>query len=264
MPPRACERKVSGEPKAKRAKPISFLWGRRPLGRRKIRPYTLETLAVHGGQAPGPGHRQPGGADLSDDLIFFRRFAPCSKSSFRSTKRATSILASRNPTVDMFEKRMALLEGGVAAVATASGQAAMTSAILALAKAGDHVVASSHLYGGTYTLFAATLPQMGIEVTFVDPRTRRISAKPSRPRTKAVVGEVIGNPRLHVLDLEAVAAIAHEQGVPSLSTTPSPRRRFAGPSNGGRTSSSIRPRSGSVVMARRSAGSSSTGGALVG
>ena len=183
------------------------------MGRRKLRPYTLETLAVHGGQAPDP-------ATGSRAVPIYQT----TSYSFADSRHAEELFSlneagniySRigNPTVDVFEKRMALLEGGVAAVATASGQAAMTSAILALAKAGDHVVASSHLYGGTYTLFAATLPQMGIEVTFVDPQDPENFRKAIRPRTKAVVGEVIGNPRLHVLDLEAVAAIAHEQGVP--------------------------------------------------
>src|SRR5690606_12189267 len=94
-----------------------------------------------------------------------------------------------NPTVDVFEKRMAQMEGGVAAVATASGQAAMTSAILAIAGAGDHIVASSHLYGGTYTLFAATLPQMGIDVTFVDPTDPENFRRAINARTKAVIGE---------------------------------------------------------------------------
>ena len=183
------------------------------MAKEKIRPYTLETLAVHAGQAPDP-------TTGSRAVPIYQT----TSYSFADTRHAQELFAleeagniySRiaNPTVDVFEKRMAQLEGGVAAVATASGQAAMTSAILTLAGAGDHIVASSHLYGGTYTLFAATLPQMGIEVDFVDPTDPMNFRKAINERTKAVVGEVIGNPRLHVLDLEAVAEIAHGEGVP--------------------------------------------------
>ena len=183
------------------------------MARNKIRPYTLETLAVHGGQAPDP-------TTGSRAVPIYQT----TSYSFVDTRHAQELFAldeagniySRiaNPTVDIFEKRMAQMEGGVAAVATASGQAAMTSAIMALAGAGDHIVASSHLYGGTYTLFAATFPQMGIDVSFVDPTDPENFRKAITGRTKAVVGEVIGNPRLHVLDLEAVAEHRPRRGRP--------------------------------------------------
>jgi len=183
------------------------------LARKRVREYSLETIAVHGGQAPDPttGSRAvPIYQTTSYNFVDTRH----ARELFALDEAGNIYTRIQNPTVDVFEKRMAQLEGGVAAVATASGQAAMTSAILALAGAGDHIVSSSHLYGGTYTLFAATLPQMGIEVTFVDPTDPENFRRAIKPTTKAVVGEVIGNPRLHVLDLEAVADMAHEAGVP--------------------------------------------------
>jgi O-acetylhomoserine (thiol)-lyase len=120
-----------------------------------------------------------------------------------------------NPTTDVVEQRVASLEGGVAAVAVASGQAAETLAILNLAGAGDHLVASSSLYGGTYNLFRYTLPKLGIETTFVedpdDPEAWRAAV---RPETKAFFAESIGNPKIDVLDIAAVAEVAHDHGVP--------------------------------------------------
>src|SRR5690606_24177148 len=124
-----------------------------------------------------------------------------------------------NPTVDVLEKRVAQLAGGVAGVAFASGQVAMTSAILTLAGSGDEIVAAAHLYGGTYTLLAATLAQLGITVKFVDPTDPDNFRRAMTERTKAVIGETIGNPRLSLLDIEAVARIAHEHGVPLIVDT---------------------------------------------
>ncbi|UOQ87144.1 PLP-dependent aspartate aminotransferase family protein [Gracilibacillus salinarum] len=119
-----------------------------------------------------------------------------------------------NPTVDVFEQRIALLEDGVAAVGTASGASAITLAILNLANAGDEIVADSNLYGGTYNLFNTTLPKYGINVKFVDGTNPDNFRDAITDKTKAVYGEVITNPSLHVLDIEAVADIAHENGVP--------------------------------------------------
>jgi O-acetylhomoserine (thiol)-lyase len=119
-----------------------------------------------------------------------------------------------NPTQDAVEQRVAALEGGVGALLLASGQAAETFAILNLAEAGDHIVSSESLYGGTYNLFHYTLPKLGIEVSFVDPDDLEAWRAAVRPNTKAFFGETIGNPKTDIFDIETVAAIAHEVGVP--------------------------------------------------
>jgi O-acetylhomoserine (thiol)-lyase len=129
-----------------------------------------------------------------------------------------------NPTTDVFEQRIAALEGGVGALATASGQAAVIYSILNIARAGDHIVSSASLYGGTYNAFVYTLPRFGIEVTLVDPSKPEAIRAAIRPNTKAVFAETLGNPRLDVLDVEAVAKIAHDAGVPLIvdNTLPTP------------------------------------------
>ena len=119
-----------------------------------------------------------------------------------------------NPTQDAFEQRVADLEGGVGALATASGQAAETLAILNLAQSGDHIVSSASLYGGTYNLFHYTMPKLGIEVSFVDPDDFEAWGAEIRPNTKALYGETIGNPKGDVLDVATIAGIAHGAGVP--------------------------------------------------
>ncbi len=129
-----------------------------------------------------------------------------------------------NPTVDVFEKRVAALEGGVGALATASGQAAELIAILTILKSGDELVAASTLYGGTYTLFRHTLPKMGITVRFVDPSNAAAFEEAITPATRAVYAETVGNPLLNAVDIEAVAAVAHAHGLPLIidNTMPSP------------------------------------------
>ena len=130
-----------------------------------------------------------------------------------------------NPTQDVLEQRIAALEGGIAAVAVASGQAAQTLAILNIAEAGDHFVSSASLYGGTYNLFHYTLPKLGIEVTFVDDPDNADEWRAAvRPNTKAFYAETIGNPRSNVLDIRLVADVAHEAGVPLIvdNTVPTP------------------------------------------
>ena len=114
----------------------------------------------------------------------------------------------------MLEERLAALEGGVGAVATASGMAALHLAIATLAGAGDHIVASAALYGGTVNLLARTLPRFGVTTTFVAPRDHAAFAAAIRPETRLVLAETIGNPSLEVLDIEAVAGVAHAAGVP--------------------------------------------------
>src|SRR5215467_12101570 len=119
-----------------------------------------------------------------------------------------------NPTTDVFEQRVAALEGGIGGLATSSGQAAQFLAITSLAGPGDHLVASSTLYGGTYTQFDVSFRRLGIDVTFVEPDDPENFRKAITPKTKALYGETIANPRMNVLDIEAVAKIAHEAGVP--------------------------------------------------
>lgn len=119
-----------------------------------------------------------------------------------------------NPTVDVFEKRIAALEGGVAAVAASSGQAAQFMAISALAHAGDNIVSTSNLYGGTYNQFKVFLPRLGITTKFVQGEEPDAIAAAIDDRTKAVYVETIGNPRYNVPDFEAIAKVAHEKGVP--------------------------------------------------
>jgi O-acetylhomoserine (thiol)-lyase len=129
-----------------------------------------------------------------------------------------------NPTTDVFEQRVAQLEGGIGALAVSSGQAAITFSILNIAGAGDEIVSASSLYGGTYNLFAHTLKKLGITVKFVDPVNPENFRSTITPKTKALYAESIGNPRGDVLDIEAVAKIAHEHGIPLIvdNTLPSP------------------------------------------
>ena len=187
------------------------------------RQYALETLALHAGQEVDPH-------TLSRALPIYQTTSYV----FRSTDHAANLFGLKefgniytrlmNPTTDAFEKRVAALEGGIAALATSSGQAAITFSILNIAGAGDEIVSASSLYGGTYNLFAITLPKIGIKVHFVDPTDPENFRKAITPRTKALYAETIGNPRGDVLDIEAVAKIAHEHGIPLIvdNTLPSP------------------------------------------
>jgi len=118
-----------------------------------------------------------------------------------------------NPTIDVFEERMADLEGGVGALAASSGHSAQVMTILALCQAGDHIVAASTLYGGTYNQLAYTFPRLGIETTFVDPNNPENFRRAIRPNTKLIWGESLGNPLINVFPFEAVAKIAHQQGI---------------------------------------------------
>ncbi|MBU1083496.1 MAG: O-acetylhomoserine aminocarboxypropyltransferase/cysteine synthase family protein [Candidatus Omnitrophota bacterium] len=144
--------------------------------------------------------------------------------SFKDTEDAAELFALKkfgniysritNPTVEVFEKRITGMEKGAAAVATSSGQAAITIAILNLASYGDEIVSSSSLYGGTFTLFSSTLRRLGIDVKFVDPTDPENFRKAITKKTKAVYAETLGNPKLDTLDIEKVSKIAHESGIP--------------------------------------------------
>lgn len=173
----------------------------------------FDTLQVHAGQKPDPTTGS--------------RAVPIYQTTsyvFRDTEHGANLFALKepgniytrimNPTNDVFEQRMAALEGGVAALAVASGSAAITYAVLNIAGTGDEIVAASTLYGGTYNLFSVTLPKLGIKTVFVDPDDPENFRKAINERTKAVFIETLGNPGINITDIEAVAAIAHENRIP--------------------------------------------------
>ena len=191
--------------------------------------YQFDTLSLHAGQQPDPqfgARAQP--------VYFTTSYV------FKDTEQAASLfnmeraghVYSRisNPTNAVLEERIAALEGGAGAIATASGQAAMHLAIATLMGAGSHIVASRSLYGGSHNLLEYTLPRFGIDTTFVNPREVDAFRKAIRPNTRLIFGETLGNPGLDVLDVETVAGIAHEAGLPlmvdSTFTTPYLMRPF--------------------------------------
>jgi O-acetylhomoserine (thiol)-lyase len=183
----------------------------------------FDTLAVHGGQTPDP--------------TTTARAVPIYQTTsyvFHNTEHAANLFGLKefgniytrimNPTQDVFEKRVALLEGGIGALAASSGQAAETMAILNIVHAGDEMISATSLYGGTYNLFHYTLPKMGITVHFVDPADPENFRRALTPKTKLIYAETLGNPKLDTLDIEAVASVAHEAGVPLMidNTMPTP------------------------------------------
>ena len=173
----------------------------------------IHTLSLHAGQVPDPttGSRT---VPLYQTASYV----------FKSSEHAANLFALKefgniytrlmNPTTDVFEKRVAAIEGGTGALATASGQAAITYALLAITRLGDEIVAGNNLYGGTYQLFHHTFPKLGRTVVFADSRDPESIRKAITPKTRAVYIETIGNPKLDVPDFEAIAKIAHEAGLP--------------------------------------------------
>jgi O-acetylhomoserine (thiol)-lyase len=188
------------------------------------RSYGFETLALHAGQETADSATGARAVPIYQTTSFV----------FDSPEHAANLFALKqfgniytrimNPTQDAFERRIAALEGGVGALATASGQSAETLAILNIAEAGDEIVSSASLYGGTYNLFHYTLPKLGIPVRFVDSRNPENFRGVINDRTKAIFAETVGNPRLDTLDIRAVADIAHEHGIPLIldNTFPTP------------------------------------------
>jgi O-acetylhomoserine (thiol)-lyase len=173
----------------------------------------FDTLALHGGQQP--------------DVATGARAVPIYQTTsyvFKSTDHAANLFALKefgniytrimNPTWAVLEERLAALEGGVGALVTASGQAAETLAILNITRAGQHIVSSASLYGGTYNLFHYTFPKLGIECTFVDPSDPDNFKRALRPNTRLIFAETLGNPKNDTLDFEAVAKVAHDAGIP--------------------------------------------------
>jgi O-acetylhomoserine (thiol)-lyase len=176
-------------------------------------PQQLATLAIHGGQSPDPTTNARA-VPIYQTTSYVFNDADHAARLFALQEFGNIYTRIMNPTTDVFEKRVAALEGGAAALATASGQAAETLAITTLAKAGDEIVSSASLYGGTYNLFHYTLPRLGINVRFVDADDLDALRKAINSKTRAVYAETLGNPKLDVVDLEALAAIAHEHGLP--------------------------------------------------
>ncbi|WP_368896028.1 aminotransferase class I/II-fold pyridoxal phosphate-dependent enzyme, partial [Priestia megaterium] len=187
------------------------------------KPFRPETQAIHSGQQLDPAT--------------FSRAVPIYQTSsfgFKDTEHAASLfnlseqgyIYTRivNPTTDVFEQRIAELEGGVGALGVASGQSATTFSILNIASTGDEIVSASSLYGGTYNLFSSTLPKLGITVKFVNADNPENFRNAITSKTKAIYAESVGNPQGNVLDIEAVADIAHEHGIPLIidNTVPSP------------------------------------------
>jgi len=172
-----------------------------------------DTILLHGGQEPDPvtGSRA---VPIHQTTSYVFRDTDHAKNLFGLTETGNIYTRMMNPTTDAFEQRVALLEDGTAAVATASGMAAITYAILNVASAGDEIVADSNLYGGTYNLFVHTLPRFGINVKIVDGTDHDALKEAINDKTKAIFGETITNPSLNVFDIEAVAEIAHDHGIP--------------------------------------------------
>jgi len=180
------------------------------MSERKLK---FDTLQVHAGQKPDPttGSRA---VPIYQTTSYVFRNAQHGADLFALREPGNIYTRIMNPTNDVFEQRIAALEGGVAGLATASGSAAITYSILNIASAGDEIVSASTLYGGTYNLFSSTFPNFGIKVHFVDPDDPENFRKAINEKTKALFIETIGNPGINIIDIEAVAKIGHENGIP--------------------------------------------------
>ena len=185
--------------------------------------YKPETIALHGGQKPDPATNARAVPIYQTTSYVFNDTAHAARL-FGLQEFGNIYTRIMNPTTDVFEQRVAQLEGGTGALATASGQAAETLALLNIARAGDEILSSASLYGGTYNLFSNTFPRMGIEVKFVDPKDPANFRKALTKKTKAVFAETVGNPKLDTLDFAAVSKIAHDAGIPLVvdNTMPTP------------------------------------------
>ncbi|QNO38479.1 bifunctional o-acetylhomoserine/o-acetylserine sulfhydrylase [Protaetiibacter sp. SSC-01] len=176
--------------------------------------WKFETLQIHAGAAPDPVTNARATPIYKTTSYVFNN-ADHAKNLFALAEFGNIYTRIMNPTQAVIEDRIAALEGGTAALATASGSSSITYAILNIASAGDHIVSSSSIYGGTYNLFKYTLAKLGIEVTFVENQDDADEWRAAvRPNTKAFFAETIGNPRINVLDIELVSGIAHENDLP--------------------------------------------------
>lgn len=176
--------------------------------------YKFETIQIHAGQEnPDPAIDARAVPIYATTSYVFKDSAQAA-GRFGLTEGGNIYTRLMNPTSDVFEQRIAALEGGVGALATASGSAAISYAIQNIATAGDHIVSSVNLYGGSYNLLAHTLKDQGLTTTFVDPADPENFEKAIRPETKLLYAETLGNPNSDVIDIEAISAIAHKHGIP--------------------------------------------------
>lgn len=176
--------------------------------------YKFETLQLHVGQEQPDSATDARAVPIYATTSYVFKDSAQAAGRFGLTEGGNIYTRLMNPTSDVFEQRIAALEGGAAALATATGSAAITYAIQNIAVAGDHIVSSGNLYGGTYNLFANTLKDQGLTTTFVDPSDPENFEKAIQPNTKALYAETLGNPNSNVIDIEAIAAIAHKHGIP--------------------------------------------------
>ncbi|MGN0796565.1 MAG: O-acetylhomoserine aminocarboxypropyltransferase/cysteine synthase family protein [Christensenellales bacterium] len=176
--------------------------------------YKFETLQIHVGQEQPDPTTDARAVPIYATTSYVFKDSAQAAGRFGLTEGGNIYTRLMNPTSDVFEKRIAALEGGAAALATASGSAAITYAIQNIATAGDHIVSSTNLYGGTYNLLANTLKEQGLSTTFVDPSVPENFEKAIKPNTKLLYAETLGNPNSDVIDIEAISAIAHKNGIP--------------------------------------------------
>lgn len=176
--------------------------------------YRFETQQVHVGQEAPDSATDARAVPIYATTSYVFKDSAQAAGRFGLTEGGNIYTRLMNPTSDVFEKRIAALEGGAAALATASGSAAITYAVQNIAVAGDHIVSSSNLYGGTYNLFANTLPEQGLTTTFVDPSDPQNFESAIKENTKLLYAETLGNPNSDVIDLKAIADIAHKHGIP--------------------------------------------------
>ena len=176
--------------------------------------YKFETLQLHVGQENADPATDARAVPIYATTSYVFKDAAQAANRFGLAEGGNIYTRIMNPTSDVLEQRIAALEGGTAALAVASGAAAITYSVQNIATAGDHIVSSENVYGGTYNLFEHTLAEQGISVTFVDPSDPENFRKAIRPNTKLLYSETIGNPNSDILDIEAVSAIAHENGIP--------------------------------------------------
>jgi O-acetylhomoserine (thiol)-lyase len=176
--------------------------------------YKIETLQVHAGQEKPDSATDARAVPIYMTTSYVFKDSAQAAGRFALTEPGNIYTRLMNPTSDVLEQRIAAMEGGIAALATASGSAAITYAVQNIALAGDHVVSSANLYGGTYNMFANTLKEQGIETTFVDPSDPENFRRAIRPNTKLLYTECLGNPNSDVADIDAISKIAHENGIP--------------------------------------------------